>query len=319
MYIPGPVSVGSLTLGLFDQKAGGGPLMIPPGPYEAPRISPDGKQVAFGADDGKDAIVWIYDLSGSSALHRLTFQGQGRNRFPIWSADGQRVAFQSDREGDLAVFWQRADGTGAAERLTKPEQGTSHVPESWSPKGDRFLFSATKDSKVSLWTFSLADRRAAPFDAVESSNVIGSVFSPDGRWVAYSSLETGQISNVVYVQPFPATGAKYQISKSSETSAHHPVWSPDGKQLLYIPQPGPQLAVVRVITDPSFTFNHATPLPIRFVNLNPALARPHDIGPDGQFIGVMNADQSPTGAIAAPQIVVVQNWTEELKRLVPLR
>ena len=91
-----------------------------------------------------------------------------------------------------------------------------------SPKGDRFLFSATKDSKVSLWTFSLADRRAAPFDAVESTNVIGSVFSPDGRWVAYSSssLQTGRssnpnVGNVVYVQPFPATGAKYRISKSS--------------------------------------------------------------------------------------------------------
>jgi serine/threonine-protein kinase len=320
MYIPSPVSTSTarLTLGLFDQKGGGGPLKLPPGPYEVPRLSPDGKRVAFGADDGKDAIIWIYDLSGTSAMRRLTFQG--KNRFPIWSADGQRVVFQSDREGDLAVFWQRADGTGAAERLTKPDQGTSHVPESWSPKGDRFLFSVTKESKVSLWTFSLADGKSAPFDAVESSTVIGSVFSPDGRWVAYSSRETGRSSNrnIVYVQPFPATGAKYQITKNSE-DGHHPTWSPDGKSLFYHPGPGTQHAVVRIITEPSFTISDATPVPTRFNRPPPFVARAHDIGPDGQFIGLIDADQSPTGTIAAPQIVVVQNWTEELKRLVPTR
>jgi Tol biopolymer transport system component len=250
-------------------------------------------------------------------MRRLTFQG--KNRVPIWSADGQRVAFQSDREGDLGIFWQRADGTGAAERLTKPEQGTSHVPESWLPKGDRFLFSVTKESKVSLWTFSLADRKAAPFDAVESATVIGSVFSPDGRWVAYSTRETGRSSNTVYVQPFPATGAKYQISKNSE-DGHHPVWSPDGKSLFYHPGPGGlPFVAVRIITEPSFAISDATPVPRRFNRLNPTFARPYDLGPDGQFIGLIPADQSPTGTIAAPQIVVVQNWTEELKRLVPTR
>ena len=98
---------------------------------------------------------------------------------PCWSH-----TFQSNREGDLAIFWQRADGTGTAERLTKPERGISHVPESWSPQGERFLFSVAKGSSVSLWTFSVPDKKIAPFGDVRSSNPINSVFSRDGRWVA---------------------------------------------------------------------------------------------------------------------------------------
>ena len=79
--------------------------------------------------------------AGTSSLRRLTFGGN--NRLPIWSADGKRVAFQSDRDGDRAIFWQPVDG-GTAERLTRPEPGTSHVPESWAPREDVFLFSVTK-------------------------------------------------------------------------------------------------------------------------------------------------------------------------------
>ena len=96
------------------------PLKVPPGLYEYPRVSPDGTRLAFGTSDGKEAVVSIYELSGASAVRRLTFGGN--NRFPIWSADGQRVAFQSDREGDPAVFWQPADG-GTAERLTTARPG----------------------------------------------------------------------------------------------------------------------------------------------------------------------------------------------------
>ena len=140
VYIPGSVSTSSAQndLALLDRKGSVDPLRLPPAPSMPPRVSPDGKRVAVSTDDGKEANVWIYELSGASAMRRLTFGG--RNRFPVWTADGQRVAFQSDREGDAAIFWQRADGNGPAERLTKPEQGTSHVPDSWSPKNDALLF-----------------------------------------------------------------------------------------------------------------------------------------------------------------------------------
>ena len=88
-------------------------LGLPPGPYDYPRVSPDGKHVTFMSEDGKETIVWVYELAGGSAMRRLTFGGN--NRFPIWAADGNRVTFQSNREGDVAIYWQRADGTGPAE------------------------------------------------------------------------------------------------------------------------------------------------------------------------------------------------------------
>src|SRR5262249_45903897 len=151
-----------------------------------------------GTEDGKDAIVWVQALGGSDAMRRLTFDG--RNRFPIWSPDGQRVAFQSNREGDLAIYSQRADGTGAVEGLTKPEQGETHVPESWSPDGRLVSFSVEKGSIFSLWTVSVADKKAMPYGGVQSSEPIGSVFSPDGRWMAYAS------SPVAGTAPSPSRG-----------------------------------------------------------------------------------------------------------------
>src|SRR5262249_8087539 len=159
IYVPGPVSPAAADHELVrvDLKGGIEPLKLPRGHYETARVSPDGKRLAFGTEDAKEAIVWLYDLSGTSSMRRLTVGG--RNRYLIWSADGTRVAFQSDREGDVSIFWQRADGTGPAERLTTAEPGTIHVPESWSPSGDRFLFSTFKKGGLgtSLWMFSLRD------------------------------------------------------------------------------------------------------------------------------------------------------------------
>ncbi len=184
-------------------------------------------------------------LSGTSAMRRLTFGGN--NRFPIWTSNN-RVAFQSDREGDLAIFWQSADG-GTAERLTKPEPGASHAPESWSPKHDTLLFSVTKGSDVSLWTFSLQDRKATPFGEVHSSNPTNAVFSPDGRWVAYTSTERNRA--MIYVQPFPASGASISFPSEPPGIASQPLWSPDGKELFYNPAPA-EFAWVSVTTQPTF-------------------------------------------------------------------
>ncbi len=315
IYVPGPAATTAAqnNLALIDRKGAVEPLKLPSGAYQFPRISPDGKRLAFATDDGKEAIVWIYDLSGTSAMRRLTFGG--KNRFPIWSADGARVAFQSDREGDLGIFWQPADGTGTAERLTKPDQGTSHVPESWSPKGERFLFGVTKGSNSSLWTFSLQDRKATPFGRVQSSIPSNAVFSPDGRWVAYGSNETGGFE--IYVQPFPSTGAKYQVSKNG--TSIHPLWSPDGKELYYAPGSGLQFGVVSVTTQPSVTFGNLVPVPRPFLMFGPGAAREYDITPDGKrFVGVVAAGQTQSGAPATPQIQVVLNWFEELKQRVPV-
>ena len=160
IYIPGPLDASAalgetMQLGLIDRNGIIERLPLPADTYQTPRVSPDGTRIAFATDDGKEAIVWIYDLSGQTPRRRLTFGGN--NRFPVWSADGKRIVFQSDRDGDAALFWQAADGSGTAERLTRPRNGTAHVPESWSPHEDRFLYSVETQGDVALWTLSVHD------------------------------------------------------------------------------------------------------------------------------------------------------------------
>jgi WD40-like Beta Propeller Repeat len=253
---------------------------------------PTATRIAFGSDDSKDANIWIYELSGTTSMRQLTFGG--RNRFPIWSANGQRVVFQSDREGDFGIFWQRADGTGTAERLTRAEPGASHVPESWSRTGDRLLFGVTKGrvmglaagerSSAFLQTFSLQDRKAIPFGEVRLSSTLplpNAVFSPDARWVAYSSNEMGAGPPSVFVQPFPATGAKYLIG-----GGRNPIWSPDGRELFFW-QGG--FVVSSVSTHAGFAFG--SPLPLATVLLGRPGPTCYDIAPDGRrFIGVVDAE-----------------------------
>ena len=284
--MPGPASGATsyLDLALIDRKGTISPLNLPSGAYEAARVSPDGRRVAFGSDDGKEAIVWVHDLSGSSAPRRLTFSG--RNKFPVWSPDGDRIVFQSDREGDAGLFWQQLNG-GRAERLTKADAGTSHVPESWSSANGVILYTVTKGTTVSLWTLSTRDGKRAPFGGVQSFTPTGAVFSPDGRWVAYATMEAGSTFSAVYVQPFPPTGATYQVSRDDD--GHHPVWSRDGKELFYVPGPG-RLASTTVTTQPSFAITPPTLLPPAGLQGPPRVLRNYDVMPDAaRFVGVTAA------------------------------
>jgi serine/threonine protein kinase/Tol biopolymer transport system component len=285
-------------------------LNLPPGPYQYPRLSGEGTRIVLSTDRGDEAIVWVGGRAGGGALRRLTFGG--RNRFPIWSADGQRVTFQSDRDGDLGIFWQRADGTGSPERLTTALAGTSHVPESWSPAGDHMLFRVTQGSEFSLWTFSLKDRKAEPFGGVESSVPPNAVFSPDGRWVAYMSREADKF--LISVQPFPATGTKYQVVEGGV----FPLWSRDGREIFYFHGNG-HFAVVNVLPQPGFTtgipVNLWTEQATKVLMAGTVVHRGLDPTPDG-FLSLIPAsqDQFP----AATQIQVVLNWFDELKQRVPV-
>jgi dipeptidyl aminopeptidase/acylaminoacyl peptidase len=315
VYVPGPLSGLQGDPALIARTGVVEKLKLPSGAYEAPRVSPDGKRIALGIDDVRGANIWIYDLSGASSIRQLTLGG--RNRFPVWSADGQRIAFQSDREGDLGIFWQRADGTDTAQRLTRPDRGVSHIPESWSRTEDRFLFGTSTGSSFSLWTFSVSDRKAEPFSQVRSVFPLGAVFSPDGRWVAYSTFEPGDTGpdissgrTGIFVEPFPSTGAKYRIS----SSGLHPLWSPDGKELFYSTG---GLFVVTVTTGRGFEFSRPVSIPRPFSSPGPTVARAYDIMPNGQrFIGIVPSGQGQAGG--STQIQVVLNWFEELKQHVPL-
>ena len=315
VYVPGPVSTSStlVELGFSDRTGVVEKLKAPPGAYEVPRVSPDGKRLALGVDDARGANIWVYDLSGTSSVRQLTFGGQ--NRFPVWTSDGRRIAFQSDREGDLGIFWQLADGTDTAQRLTKPDPGIEHIPESWSRSENRFLFGASTGSSISLWTFSVTERKAQPFGRIRSTLPINAVFSPDGRWVAYtvfapSGAEAQARGTGIFVEPFPATGAKYRVSPTGI----HPLWSHDGKELFYA---SGALFMVKVTTGRGFEFSSPVQIPRPFTSFGPAAARSYDVMPDGQrFVAVVPSGEGP--ASVAPRVQIVLNWFEELKQRLSL-
>jgi serine/threonine protein kinase len=336
-YIPGPSSrsrVPQFRLALLDSAGKTELLKLPPGVYQSPRVSPDGKQIAVGIGDDKEADIWIYDLAGTSAIRRLT-HGK-RDRFPVWSADGQYVAFQSEREGDRAIFWQRADFSGTAERLTRPQSGISHTPESWSPQGDVFTYSVFSDStrRYSLASFAIQTRQSQPFRELTSTLPLASDFSPDGRWLAYHVNDTvpGPARSTVFVAPFPPNDTQYQISKTK--SGFHPTWLPDGKKLKLtystgVGPDGPQWVVVNIMMQPRFTIGDE----VRVSNgglidsLGPGLVfsgavneRNYDFSPDGRRIGIILVRDDATSSPPQRQhIQVVLNWQEELKRLVPTK
>ena len=294
-------------IGVTDRSGRVDPLHLPPRPYEAPRVSPDGTRIAFAIDDGNEAAVWTYDLSGKAAIRRLTFGG--RNRFPTWYSDGRRIAFQSDRDGDQAIFWQAID-SGKAERMTKPGPGESHEPHAFSPKGDWLLFDVTKGADVSLWMFSLRERKSSRFGDVHSSVRTGAVFSPDGRWVAYGSSE----GRTIYVEPFPPNGDKYQLP-SKDNRPNQPVWSPNGTELFYNPGPG-QFAAIGIATKPVFMFGKSTALPRRFLAAPSLVRRSYDITSAGKFVSTIQPGLTASAQTDGTQIQVVLNWFEDLRALV---
>jgi Tol biopolymer transport system component len=280
--------------------------------------------MAIAIDEGNDTDIAIYDLAGTSALRRLTFEG--RNAYPVWSHDGDRVAFQSNRQGDESVFWQRADGQGAVERLTTAAKDSSHVPESFSPDGKYLLFAEQKGPTHTLFLLSLVNRTVASFGDVSSSTPIGAVISPDGRWVAYASGGVRQRRALfspesgIFIQPFPATGAVFQIPKLRID--YHPAWAPDGKSLFFVSASSRPLAVVDVRTAPSVSFG--PPVEIAASVPRPLLLngarRGYDILPDGRILTASPAsDQNPSESALQNEIRVVVNWLEELKQRVPLQ
>ena len=319
-YAPGPATgsamPGERTLAFLDRSGQIDPLPLPPQPYYHPRFSPDGKRLVVGTDNGKEAVVMIHDLTAGEAPRRLTFGG--RNTSPVWTPDGERVAFLSDRDGDLSIFWQASNGAGVAARLTKAIPGVEHRPEAWTRDGSALAFLVTTGGGAGLgagdiWTVS--PRQGEPKPLVDGPfNQRFSAFSPDNRWLAYTSTEVGGRMEV-FVQPFPPTGAKFQISNDG---GQRPVWSPDGRELFYN-QPSNQPSANRIVgieiqTSPAFRAGKAVPIPFgQAVVFGPGTN--FDIHPDGKRFVVVLEDPKRQ----ADQFHVVLNWTEELKQRVPTK
>jgi serine/threonine-protein kinase len=313
VYVEGGTQVAApLSLMILDRNGKTRGVGLPPAPYASPRFSPDGKQLALVTIDGREPFVSTYDMSGKSALKRLTFGGA--NQYPLWSGDGARILFTSGREGDGGVWWQRADSTGVAERITKTEPGVqAHAPESWSKRGDLFTFSLARNSGTdnAIWTYSLKDKKSTLFYDKPGSNQHQGHFSPDGQWIVYESNESGP--SQIYVQPFPPTGAISQITKEG---GNHPMWSPDGKELFYVNDG--RLFSVGISTTPTLSFSNPMSLPITGFVQNPgAGTRMYDTHDGKQFIMLFPPPATDSGQ--RPQIQVVLNWFRELQERLPVK
>jgi dipeptidyl aminopeptidase/acylaminoacyl peptidase len=283
----------------------------------------------FDTDDGKNAIVWVYDLSGATSPRQLTFEG--KNRFPIWTPDGQRITFQSERDGKVVLVSQMADGATPAEQLIAPEEGKSLIPDSWTPDRKYLFFqngqSARVDtiqtrapSDVALWRFSAAEKKAEPFGTVRSVTSIAPIaatISPDGRWVAYTvGSQPNRASLQLYVQSLSGAGARYLIAQG----AADPQWSPDSKGL-------PQSACRRR----SFDGNHDAAVrrsrqpgcvtDAVGQHFSPHASQSRDAAkhrPDaGRPAFRRRGSTRDGGGAGTQQIEIVLNWFEELKARVP--
>jgi len=272
-------------------------LAAEPGAYTHPRVSPDGSRVVLNVENQE---IWIWELA-RERLTRLTF-GPGQQMYPVWTPDGTRVAFASTRDGGLNVYWEAADGTGAVEQLTESDH--RRLPYAFTPDGTQLLFVEIDGEDRDLGLLSL-DSSTAPVLATEFSERNGEI-SPDGRWLAYQSNATGQ--NEIYVRPFPnVEDGQWLISSGGGAQ---PLWARDGRELFYV-APGARLMAVAVEIDPSFAPGRAEELFGGY--FQSATTRAYDISPDGErFLMIKDSSRGES-----PEFVVVINWFDELRRLVP--
>ena len=291
-----------LTLVWVDRDGREEALAAEPRAYMSPRISPDGGRVAVNVV-GQGNDIWIWDLARET-LTRLT-SAPGGDFYPVWTPDGRRVAFASDREGEFNLYWKAADGTGAVERLNESEN--QQVPYAFTPDGRHLVFREMAEPNVNIGVLSL-EGSTEPLLATEFSERNAEI-SPDGRWLAYESNASGQYE--IYVRPFPnVEDARWVISNGG---GKRPLWAPDGRELFYL-APGARLMAVGVQTEPSFAPGNAEVVfEGGYYARSSPIGRTYDISPDGERFLMIK--ESAGGD--STEFVVIINWFEELKRLVP--
>jgi eukaryotic-like serine/threonine-protein kinase len=288
------------------------PLGAPPRAFASPRISPDGTRVAVDSYDQENDI-WVWDLTRKT-LARLTLD-PGIDRFPVWTPDGRRIVFSSNRDGVMNLYWQAADNTGMAERLTT--SAGAQLTSAVSPDGSRLLFAEVRPKTgLDVMMLGLTPTPAGagtrpPEPLIETMfGEIDSRVSPNGRWVAYQSNESGMPQ--IYVRPFPNVDAgRWQASTNGGT---RPVWARNGRELFYQTN-GALMAVTVRTTDAIFSAGN----PMKLFDVAPyyfgIAGQTFDVSADGQkFLMIKNA-----AASESPGLIVVEHWTEELKARVPTK
>ena len=299
VYVP-PDSLGTgLRSLVWTTRAGDEePVPAPPREYESLQLSPDGSRAVIQVNDKGIGDIWVWDFARQT-LTRLTFDAEN-DYDPAWTPDGRRVVFS--RRGEL--FWRAADGTGAEERLTT---SGGMLPTSFSPDGKQLI--VEQNSDIKLLTMDGKEHVTPLVETIFSES--RPYLSPDGRWLAYQSDESGQ--NQIYVQPFPDLNAgRWQVSP---TGGREPAWSRNGRELFYLDGEG-ALVTIPIQTQPVFSAGKPTTL-FDAPYFPVTGTRRYEVTADGQrFLFIKdNADQAAVSA--TPSLVVIQNWQEELKRLVP--
>ncbi len=270
------------------------------GLFESPSVSPDGRRVAVQRQlGGAPEDIWIYDLD-QETFSRLTFEG--RNIQPFWSPDGSEVGFSSNREGSFALYARPADLSSETRLLVAAGDAPGLYTAVWTSEWLIYRRgSTTTDGTADLW-YVAPDPDSTPVAFLETPYLEYSPsISPDGRWLAYQSNESGQ--NEVYVRPFPGPGGQSQVSVNGGET---PVWAHSGREIFYISS-GRSLTVATVRTDPTFAVEsreQLTSWPYLIQNTN----RDYDPAPDDQrFLAVGTAQ-------AQEQFILVQNFFEELRQ-----
>jgi len=300
VYMVGEGQGGKSVMGWVDRN-GVARAVSDPQPWGDGRLSPDGKQVANsirGAGEASD--VWLFDMERRIPT-RLTFEGRSFN--PSWTPDGRHVAYYNTGAGKSGIYWVLADGSGKPELLTATDSAA--FPSSWTPDGKILAYTQSATDRTShIWLLNVSTDAAQrkPMVLHDTTFTEGSgQISPDGRYVAYVSQESG--ANEVYVQPFPGPGAKTRISTQGGVS---PRWSRNGRELFYW-NPG-RTVMSGVEVQPGPAFRASSPHQI----LKMFSGSTWDVAPDGNHFLV---ELYATGS--GLRMETVANWFDELRRRVP--
>lgn len=289
------------------------PIAAPLRSYINVNLSPDAKRIAAQiSDQGHHIFTWDFD---DQTLSRLTF-GPYSHYQPHWTPDGHAIVFGSPRDAPGNLYRRMADGAGVDEQLMKSSR--LQRPSAISPDGAWLVFEElTPSAGYDLMLLSLKGTPrvepllSTPFDERDAT------ISPDGRWMAYESNQSGQ--SQVYVRPFPIVGT--QLHQISTAGGRTPLWSPTGRELFFVDYASVLAVPVRVT--PGFSAGNPTRLfdtrsfvvDARFVG--GGTPRTYDVSPDGQRFLMIKENAASEHDAAPPSMIVVQNWTEELKRLLP--
>jgi serine/threonine protein kinase len=269
------------------------------------RISPDGRSAALSSSPGGNQDIWIYDLE--RRLPRRFTVDPAREMDAIWSPDGRTVVFNSARKGPFDLYRKNADGTGAEELLYADD--ISKTPSSWSPDGRVLLYTATgTKTSPDIWVLPMTQQSGAPAKPYAWLQTqfaeLEAVFSPDGKWVAYQSNESGNME--IYVAAFPGPGGKRRVSTAG---GGLPRWSPEGKEIFYVGGASTLMAVPVAAKGATMDIGE----PQRLFGFPPTgVGVIYDVSARGRILAALPPEES--GKTPNEVLKFVQNWTAELKK-----